>query len=118
MCVLLQVLSFVEEKELLEAWADFMRIVDCDMITGYNIMNFDIPYLIDRARTLKCKNFPFLGRLRGKLTKLTDTKFTSKAFGTRENKDINLDGRLKFDLMQVCLAPSCSLSSFLLLHER
>jgi len=98
-----QVLSFEEEKELLEAWADFMRIVDCDMITGYNIMNFDIPFLIDRAKTLKCRNFCYLGRLRNKLTKITDTKFSSKAYGMRENKDVNLDGRLKFDLLQVLL---------------
>ena len=35
-----------------------------DIITGYNIMNFDIPYLMDRAKALKCTKFPYLGRLR------------------------------------------------------
>lgn len=101
-----QVLSFDDEKMLLEAWADFVRTVDCDMITGYNIMNFDIPFLIDRAKTLRCKNFAYLGRIPNRMTKLTETKFTSKAFGTRENKDINLDGRLKFDLLQVTSSPT------------
>ena len=42
----LKVLSFEQEKDLLESWADFMREVDCDMITGYNIMNFDIPCVL------------------------------------------------------------------------
>jgi DNA polymerase delta subunit 1 len=35
---------------------------DPDMIIGYNINNFDLPYLIDRAKTLKVARFPFLGR--------------------------------------------------------
>lgn len=34
-------------------WAEFVRIVDPDIITGYNIQNFDLPYLITRAQTLK-----------------------------------------------------------------
>ena len=43
-------------------------------------MNFDIPYLIDRAKTLNVRNFAYLGRLKGKISKLTDTKFSSKAY--------------------------------------
>jgi DNA polymerase delta subunit 1 len=34
------------------------------MITGYNIMNFDFPYLLNRAKHLKCMSFPYLGRIR------------------------------------------------------
>lgn len=76
-----QVLSFESEKELLEEWAEFMREVDCDMITGYNIMNFDLPFLINRAKTLGCNQFTFLGRLKETHSKLTETKFSSKAYG-------------------------------------
>lgn len=32
-----------------------MRTVDPDVITGYNIQNFDLPYLISRAQTLKVR---------------------------------------------------------------
>ena len=38
---------------LLKAWSDFVQDVDPDIITGYNIMNFDIPYLLNRAKALK-----------------------------------------------------------------
>ena len=38
-----QVLSYEKEKDLLEAWSAFIREVDCDVITGYNIANFDFP---------------------------------------------------------------------------
>lgn len=30
-----------------------MQEVDPDIITGYNIVNFDLPYLLNRANTLK-----------------------------------------------------------------
>jgi DNA polymerase delta subunit 1 len=38
--------------------------VDPDLIIGYNISNFDLPYLLDRAKALKATQFPYLGRLR------------------------------------------------------
>ena len=36
-----------------KAWSDFVQEVDPDIITGYNIMNFDLPYLLNRAKALK-----------------------------------------------------------------
>jgi DNA polymerase delta subunit 1 len=60
------VLSFDREDDLLTAWSDFLRLVDPDMIIGYNIANFDFPYLINRAKKLKATKFPYLGRLESK----------------------------------------------------
>lgn len=96
-----QVLSFEEEGELLRAWRNFWEAVDADVITGYNIINFDLPYLLDRAKALKVKDFPYLGRLKDQETIMKDTKFMSKAHGTRENKDINILGRVQFDVLQI-----------------
>lgn len=48
---------------MLDAWAEFVRDLDPDLFTGYNINDFDFPYLLNRAAHLKIKNFPFLGRL-------------------------------------------------------
>ena len=36
-----------------QKWSAFVREVDPDIITGYNIQNFDIPYLLNRAAHLK-----------------------------------------------------------------
>ncbi|CAO3669799.1 unnamed protein product [Rhizopus stolonifer] len=94
-----QVLSFKNEKDLLQKWSDFIRTVDPDIIIGYNTTNFDFPYLLDRARHLGVTKFPFLGRISGLKTEAKDTKFSSKAFGTRENKSINLEGRLQLDML-------------------
>lgn len=40
---------------LSQSWAEFVRTVDPDIITGYNIQNFDLPYLINRAAALKVR---------------------------------------------------------------
>ena len=42
-----EVLSFSSEEEMLKSWQRFVLDVDPDIITGYNIVNFDIPYVID-----------------------------------------------------------------------
>ena len=59
-----QVLCFDEEAEMLQAWRDFVEEVDPDLVIGYNIANFDLPYLLDRAKALKANAFPFLGRMK------------------------------------------------------
>lgn len=60
-----QVLSFDNETKMLEAWRAFVEKVDPDLVIGYNIANFDLPYLLDRATALKSTKFPYLGRLKG-----------------------------------------------------
>jgi DNA polymerase delta subunit 1 len=59
-----QVLEFQEEGKMLERWREFVQECDPDLIIGYNIANFDLPYLLDRAKKLKAKDFAYLGRLK------------------------------------------------------
>jgi len=70
-----QVISHQNEKDMLLAWKHFVLKVypwhtvlvsrmsaerslfvqaDPDIITGYNIVNFDLPYLLNRAKVLIC----------------------------------------------------------------
>jgi DNA polymerase elongation subunit (family B) len=60
-----QVLSFKNEAEMLQAWRDFVAEVDPDMIIGYNIANFDFPYVLDRGKAFKVGSFTLLGTLTG-----------------------------------------------------
>lgn len=53
-------------------WSQFVKIADPDILTGYNIQNFDVPYLLNRAKALSRVNprlskFAEWGRLRGNL---------------------------------------------------
>ncbi|KAI9138914.1 DNA polymerase family B-domain-containing protein [Paraphysoderma sedebokerense] len=93
--------SYENEAEMLQAWSDFVQKVDPDIVTGYNVNNFDFPYLLDRATHLKVSKFPYLGRISNVQTKATNARFSSRAYGTRDSKSINLDGRILLDLLQV-----------------
>ncbi|XP_031279112.1 DNA polymerase delta catalytic subunit [Pistacia vera] len=95
------VMSFDSEREVLLSWRDFIREVDPDIIIGYNICKFDLPYLIERAQTLGIAEFPMLGRIRNSRVRVKDTTFSSRQLGTRESKEVTVEGRVQFDLLQV-----------------
>ncbi|QLG72429.1 hypothetical protein HG535_0D01370 [Zygotorulaspora mrakii] len=95
-----QVFSHKTEVEMLKNWRDFVVAADPDVIIGYNTSNFDFPYLLDRAKALKVDIFPYFGRLTNVKQEVKDSVFSSKAYGTRESKTVNIDGRLQLDLLQ------------------
>ncbi|KAB5556432.1 hypothetical protein DKX38_007341 [Salix brachista] len=95
------VMSFETEREVLIAWKEFIREVDPDIIIGYNICKFDLPYLIERAATLGIAEFPVLGRIRNSRVRIKDATFSSRQYGTRESKEVTVEGRVQFDLLQV-----------------
>ena len=89
------------EVEMLTKWRDFLEKVDPDVIIGYNIANFDFPYLLDRAKHLKCTSFPFFTRLKGIKSEAKDSTLSSKQMGSRVTKEININGRIQLDLLQL-----------------
>jgi len=84
-----------------QRWAQFIREVDPDIITGYNIQNFDLSYLLTRAKHLRVDDFCYLGRVKNIQTIVRNTTLQSKQLGKRENKSINIEGRVQFDLLLV-----------------
>lgn len=87
--------------DLIQKWAAFVREVDPDIITGYNIQNFDLPYLINRALHLKVADFTYMGRIKDAKSVIKESTIQSKQMGKRENKVINIEGRVQLDLLQV-----------------
>lgn len=59
-----QVFSFQSERDLLFAWREFVRLIDPDIITGYNIITFDFPYIIGRAHALGLQHYSQIGRVK------------------------------------------------------
>lgn len=94
--ILISLISFVFQK-----WAEFVRQLDPDIFTGYNINNFDFPYLINRAKFLNVKDFEYLGRIKNIKSVIKDQILQSKQMGRREYKVINFEGRVPFDLLLV-----------------
>jgi DNA polymerase delta subunit 1 len=96
-----QVITHERESDMLNAWRRFVVRVDPDLITGYNINNFDLNYLFGRAKKLELRSFALLGRLRNTLATIKDATFSSKAYGTRTDKEVNIDGRVMFDVLKI-----------------
>ena len=96
-----QIFEFDTEEKMLMAWRDFLEKADPDVIIGYNIANFDFPYLIDRAKHLKCTRFPYWSRLKNIASHSKKTNFSSKQMGNRDTMDTNTNGRLQLDLLQL-----------------
>ena len=94
------VYSYEDEAEMLYDWSKYIIACDPDIITGYNIQNFDIDYLMKRAKVLKVTDFALLGRIKGEKARSENTTFSSSAYGTHENIETSITGRLVFDLLQ------------------
>lgn len=95
-----EIFSHMDERDMLIAWRDFVVKSDADVIIGYNTANFDLPYLLDRAKALGLPKFPYFGRMVNIRQEAKDSVFSSRAYGTRENKVVNIDGRMQLDLLQ------------------
>ena len=96
-----QIFVYKEEETMLSKWRDFLEEVDPDIIIGYNIANFDFPYLLDRADHLKIKNFSQWTRLKSIYSQAKTSNFSSKQMGNRDTKATNTNGRLQLDLLQL-----------------
>lgn len=75
------ILPFSNEKLLLKAFADYIRDTDPDVLTGWNINGFDMPYIVDRFEALKISP-EYLARIPG-----------------RSRDKITVRGRQIFDLL-------------------
>jgi DNA polymerase delta subunit 1 len=91
---------YPSERELLEKWREYFMKEDPDIVIGYNIKGFDIPYILERGEILKIENFSVLGRT-GRRTRARETTMSSNMFGSISATEVDIEGRLIFDLMHV-----------------
>jgi DNA polymerase elongation subunit (family B) len=115
--------TFKDERMLLSAFTEILSIYDPDILTGYNIQNFDLDYVLGRMKALKMEA-PNWGRRANIPTISKEAKIMAKSMGFRETKEINIKGRIQMDMMMHMLKEkkfsSYSLNNvcFLLLGEQ
>ncbi|MGC8812092.1 MAG: DNA polymerase domain-containing protein [Candidatus Aenigmatarchaeota archaeon] len=75
------VLVFKDESEMLEEFVEIIKNFDPDVIVGYNINNFDFPYILERLRVNKIPRI--LGRCQQKQTisKKVGLRYRNSMFG-------------------------------------
>ncbi len=88
------------ELELVENFARLIREYDPDVISGYNILDFDYPYL-DARLMLEDRGWPMMGRLKGVKTELSSLTWESGGYGFNSINDLKIPGRISVDMFPV-----------------
>nr|QDY51635.1 DNA polymerase family B [Mimiviridae sp. ChoanoV1] len=90
------------EKEVLIEWAKFVRELDPDIVTGYNIFGFDFKFIYERAEELNViGNMGTLGRISNSELELEEKNLSSSALGDNILTYIKMEGRVCLDLLKV-----------------
>ncbi|KAG0418860.1 DNA polymerase delta catalytic subunit, partial [Dictyocoela roeselum] len=94
------VYNFESEIEMIRAWGDYVQTEDPDIIIGYNIKDFDIPYILARAKNIK--GFHLGRNLNSESADTTSSALAhSKQSGIFGQNNVNIEGRLIFDMIQI-----------------
>lgn len=91
--------EFESEKSMLEAFVKYLKKLDPDVITGWNIFGFDLEYIYNRMVICGCTDY-VLGRLNDDNIQLTIKNLSSNALGNNTLKMVKMTGRYIFDMYQ------------------
>ena len=91
--------EFATEKEMLEAFAEHLKKIDPDVITGWNVFGFDFEYIYNRMVMNRCSDL-VLGRLLDDDSELIIKNLSSSALGNYKLKILRMTGRYVFDMYQ------------------
>jgi len=90
------------EHELCEALTDLIHKYNPEILSGYNILGFDYPYLNARLTRLVKDWNPKASKLIDQKPKLiTPQKWTSKAYGHTDNSFLDFPGRISIDMLPI-----------------
>lgn len=88
------------EGDLLEGYKDLINEVNPNVIVGYNILGYDINYMIIRAKHAQCiYEFDQQGFLKNAHAREKSITWSSAAYKNQEFKYLDAEGRLFVDLL-------------------
>jgi len=88
------------ESDLLIGFAEYIQTENPVLIVGYNILGFDIPYMIDRAKFNMCIfNFDQQGFHKFSHAREKTIKWSSSAYKNQEFQFLDAEGRVYVDLL-------------------
>ena len=91
-----------KEEQVIQEWFKFVRELDPDIVTGYNIFGFDFKFIYDRAVELGIDDdLGTLGRMKNKELELIEKNLSSSALGENILTYLDMPGRVQMDLLKV-----------------
>lgn len=95
-----EVIQVKSEIEMVDKLGEVINRFDPEIITGYNILSFDYPYLDFRiARRLHA--WPVMGRLISEVPTMSSKQWKSGAYGYQSINILNMAGRISIDLLPI-----------------
>lgn len=95
----IQVRSYKKEFALLQAFNDLVVEKNPQILLGYNIFKFDIPYMYKRACDQRIQDDFVKHGCTIEKCKMEKIKWSSSAYSNQEMNFINLQGRVTIDLL-------------------
>lgn len=92
------ILQTSDELSMVHAFAKVILEVDPEVITGYNILSFDYPYLDHRVKR-QLEKWPVMGRLLELPSHMTSKNWQSGAYGYQSINILHMEGRISIDLL-------------------
>ena len=94
------VFAFLSEGDLISGFVDIIHEKQPNIIAGYNIFTFDIPYTIERAKFKGCfDKLQTQGLHKYKRAMEKTIKWSSSAYKNQEFQYLDAEGRLYVDLL-------------------
>ena len=98
----IEVLGYETESDLLEGFKDLVLEKNPQIICGYNIFSFDLPYMYERSKICNVeRQFCQLSCIRGMSCKTKEIKWSSSAFKNQSFKYLDAHGRLWVDMLPI-----------------
>lgn len=94
-----EIYMYNNEHDLLIGFTEFIKEKKPNIISGYNILGFDIPYMIERAKHNLCLyDFDQQGFLKGH-AKERSIRWSSSAYKNQTFQYLDAEGRLYVDIL-------------------
>ena len=95
------VYTYETEAEMLIGFIDLIREENPNIITGYNILGFDIPYMMARAKSPACcmREFSTQGFHKYAQAKEKTIQWSSSAYKNQDFEFLDAEGRVYVDLL-------------------
>lgn len=96
----IHLLKYKTEADLLIGFTKLIRKKNPNVIMGYNILGFDIPYMIERQKKQGCgREFTTMGFNAFNEAIQRQIKWSSSAYGSQEFEYLDAEGRIFVDLL-------------------
>lgn len=94
------VIKVDSEIGLIDTMSELVQKYDPDILTGYNILGYDNPYLDTRLKR-RLRSWKPMGRLLHEPTVMTSFSWGSSGYGHNDINILEMDGRIMIDLLPI-----------------